>query len=130
MQQSFDHHAISACISTYLDGLYEGDADKIAEVFHASSALTYEEQGTIRIVPRDEWLHAVRNRLPPREQQLPRHDLILQIDQSAPGTAFVKLRCAVSPRHFTDYLSLLKLDGRWQIVQKVYAIAVMPDGDA
>lgn len=119
-----DHQGISACIATYLDGLYEGDADKIASVFHSASALTYEEDGTIRIVPRDEWLHAVRNRTSPLARQLPRHDLVLQIDQSAPGTAFVKLKCAIPPRYFTDYLSLLKLAGQWQIVQKVYAIAV------
>jgi Putative lumazine-binding len=123
-----DHEAISACIATYLDGLYDGDADKIALVFHPASALTYEEQGTIRIVPRDEWLHAVRNRPSPRARQLPRHDLVLQIDQSAQGTAFVKLKCAVPPRYFTDYLSLLKLAGQWQIVQKVYAIEVREEG--
>ena len=124
MLEHGDYHAISACIATYLDGLYEGDADKIASVFQSASALTYEEQGEIRIVPRDEWLHEVCNRPSPLTLQLPRHDQVLQIDQSAPGTAFVKLRCAVPPRYFTDYLSLLKLAGQWQIVQKVYAIEV------
>jgi hypothetical protein len=124
MLETNDHAAISACIATYLDGLYEGDADKIASVFQPTSALTYEEQGAIRIIPRDEWLHTVRNRPSPLAEQLPRHDQVLQIDQSAPGTAFVKLKCAVPPRYFTDYLSLLKVDGQWQIVQKVYAIEV------
>ena len=33
----------------------------------------------------------------------------------------VKLNCATPPRFFTGYLSLLKIDGRWQVVQKVYA---------
>jgi hypothetical protein len=128
MGDAEDPDAISTCIATYLDGLYEGDADKIAAVFHPTSALTYEEHGSLRIVSRDEWLNAVRNRPSPRSRQLPRHDLVLQIDQSAPGTAFVKLKCAVPPRYFTDYLSLLKLAGRWQVVQKVYAIELR-EGD-
>ena len=35
----FDRVAIAAVIRTYLDGLYEGDADKLAAAFHPSSAL-------------------------------------------------------------------------------------------
>jgi hypothetical protein len=34
--------------------------------------------------------------------------------------AYVKLKCAIPPRFFTDQLSLLKIDGRWQIAQKVF----------
>jgi hypothetical protein len=34
--------------------------------------------------------------------------------------AHVKLRCAIPPRHFTDLLSLLKIEGRWQVAQKVF----------
>jgi len=122
VQPSNDQQAIQTCIASYLDGLYEGDADKIASVFHLTGALTYEDNGQLRIMPRDEWLQIVRNRVSPQAKGDPRHDRIWQIDQSAPGTAFVKLSCAVPPRFFTDYLSLLKLDGHWQIVQKVYAI--------
>jgi hypothetical protein len=33
----------------------------------------------------------------------------------------VKLNCAIPPRFFTDYLSLLKVEGRWQVAQKVFA---------
>ena len=50
-----------------------------------------------------------------------RHDRILQIDQASPTAAFVKLECAIPPRYFTDYLSLLKVEGRWQVAQKVFA---------
>jgi hypothetical protein len=66
-------------------------------------------------------LEAVRNRPSPKAQGLSRHDEILQVDESSPTTAFVKLKCAIPPRFFTDYLCLLKVEGRWQIVQKVFA---------
>jgi hypothetical protein len=36
--------------------------------------------------------------------------------------AFAKVKCQLPPRYFTDYLNLLKVDGRWQIVQKIYAV--------
>lgn len=116
--------AIEAAARTYLDGLYEGDADKIPSVFHPTSSLTWEQEGALKPWPRDEWLEAVRKRPSPRSQGLPRHDEILSIDQSGPTTAFVKLKCAIPPRFFTDYLCFLKVDGRWQVAQKVFAVEV------
>ncbi len=35
-----DAKAIEGVIQSYLDGLHEGDADKIASAFHPTSALT------------------------------------------------------------------------------------------
>ena len=119
-----DRVDIEAAVRTYLDGLYEGDADKLASVFHPTSSLTYEEGGELKPLPRDEWLAAVRARPSPKSRALPRHDEILQIDQSSPTTAWVKLKCAIPPRFFTDYLCLLKTGGRWQVAQKVFATEV------
>ena len=41
----------------------------------------------------------------------------MQIDQSSPTTAFVKLKCQIPPRYFTDYLCFLKVEGTWQLPQ-------------
>jgi len=112
---------IEAAVKTYLDGLYEGDAEKLASVFHPTSRLTYEEAGKLMVLPREQWLELVRGRPSPKSRGLARHDEILQIDRASPTMAFVKLKCAIPPRFFTDYLSLLKIDGKWQVAQKVYA---------
>jgi hypothetical protein len=111
---------IRAAAQTYLDGLHEGDADKLATVFHPTSSLTYEQEGDLKPLPRDEWLASVRSRPSPQSRGLARHDEILQIDQSSPTTAFVKLKCAIPPRFFTDYLCFLKIGGKWQVAQKVF----------
>jgi hypothetical protein len=121
---SDDAAAIRIAAQTYLDGLYEGDADKLAAVFHPTSALTWEENGVLTPLPRDQWLAAVRNRPSAQARGLPRHDEILQIDQASPTMAFVKLKCAIPPRFFTDYLSFLKVEGKWQIAQKVFATEI------
>jgi hypothetical protein len=115
-----DRKAIEAVVQTYLDGLYEGDADKLAAAFHPTSALTQWWEGELKVTPRDAWLEAVRNRPSPRTLGLSRADEILSIDQVGPEMAHVKLRCAIPPRHFTDLLALLKIDGRWQVAQKVF----------
>ena len=116
-----DRAEIEAVVQTYLDGLYEGDVDKLAAAFHPTSSLTYEENVVLTPLPRDRWHDAVRERPSPKSRGLARHDRILQIDQASPTAAFVKLQCAIPPRFFTDYLSLLKVEGRWQVAQKVFA---------
>lgn len=115
-----DLAAIAAVVHTYLDGLYEGDADKLASAFHPTSALTHAVDGKITILPRDQWLAAVRTRPSPKSQGLSRHDHVLAIDLAGPTMAFVKVKCAIPPRFFTDQLSMLKIDGRWQVAQKVF----------
>ena len=116
--------SINATVQLYLDGLYEGDTDKLASAFHPTSALTSEDGGTLKVLPRDQWLEVVRNRKSAKALGLTRHDEIVQVDQSSPTSAFVKLKCAMPPRFFTDYLCLLKIDGRWQIVQKIFTTEV------
>ncbi len=116
-----DLKIIEGVIQSYLDGLYEGDAGKIASVFHPTSALTsVTGDGGLEVTPRDKWLDKVRARLSPKQQGLPRHDHLLTIDLVGPTMAYVKLKCAIPPRFFTDQLSLLKIDGRWQVAQKVF----------
>jgi hypothetical protein len=108
-------------VQSYLDGLHEGDTTKIASAFHPTGALTsISEAGELAITPRDVWLENVRNRPSPKQRSLSRHDEVLSIDLVGPTMAYVKLKCAIPPRFFTDQLSLLKIDGRWQIAQKVF----------
>jgi hypothetical protein len=121
MTSTDDTKAIESVIQSYLDGLHEGDTAKIGSAFHPTSALTsISEEGELAITPRDVWLNNVRNRPSPKQRGLPRHDQVLSIDLVGPTMAYVKLKCAIPPRFFTDQLSLLKIDGRWQIAQKVF----------
>ena len=112
--------AIEQTLQTYFDGLYEGDADKLASIFHEAAALTFEQDGRITVLPLAQWLKAVRERPAPRARDLARDDAVLLIDQSGPTTAFAKVRCQIPPRYFTDYLTLLKADGRWQVISKSF----------
>lgn len=119
---SDDVKAIEAATRTYLDGMYEGNADKLASVFHPTSALAHVSDGELKIMPRADWLTAVRGRQSPQSRNLERKDEILSIDLVDPRTAFVKVKCQVPPRYFVDLLSFLKIDGKWQVAQKVFAV--------
>ena len=115
-----NYNDISSALSTYLDGLYEGDAEKLGSVFHPVCHLFSNSGGEFLDWSRDKWFDVVNGRPSPKSQGLSRHDRIISIDMSDKTTAIAKLNCAVPPRYFTDYLTLLKLDGRWQIVSKSF----------
>lgn len=116
--------AIQSVVQTYLDGLYEGDAEKLAAAFHPTAELRSEKEGDLAILPRQAWLEAVRTRPSAAAQNLARHDRILAIDLAGPELAVVKLNCAIPPRFFTDVLVLLKLADGWQIVSKAFRTEV------
>ncbi len=120
-----DRAAIEKVIQTYFDGLYEGDADKLGSIFLATSALaSIGPDGKLQVVPRDQWLDMVRTRPSPKKSGLARDDGILHFDQPGPTMAFVKVKCQIPPRYFVDQLSLLKVDGKWQVAQKVFQAEV------
>jgi hypothetical protein len=119
-----DREAIEQAVQTYFDGLYEGDADKLASVFHETAALTFEQNGELVVLPLAKWLDSVRSRPSAKSKGLARDDAILLFDQSGPASAFVKVKCQMPPLYFTDYLSLLKVGGKWVVAQKVFATEV------
>jgi hypothetical protein len=112
--------AIEKVVWTYLDGLYEGDAGKIAKAFHEGSHLYSMHEGSVSDLPREKWLDMIKGRPSAKSKGLNRTDRIVSIDLSGPETAFVKLECSIHPRYFTDYLTLLKLDGGWRVVSKTF----------
>ena len=42
------------------------------------------------------------------------------LDLVGPATAVVEVQCQIPPKAYTDHLSLIKVEGRWQIVAKAY----------
>jgi hypothetical protein len=115
---------IEQVIQTYFDGLYEGNADKLAAAFHPVSHLYSEKEGGVADLPREQWLDWVRNRESPAAKGLQRDDRILMLDISGPETAFVKVACQIPPRYFTDYLVLTRTAEGWKIVSKVFRTEV------
>jgi hypothetical protein len=107
-------------VQLYFDGLYEGSADKIGEAFHPSADLRWHEKGELKVVKVPDWLDMIRKRPSAKAQGQAREDVIVSIDRSDEGTAFVKVRCQLPPRYFTDYLVAMKLSDGWQIVSKSY----------
>jgi hypothetical protein len=66
------------------------------------------------------YLPIVAKRDPPARLNALRRERILIIDILGSTTALVKLECSFFQKDYTDLLSLIRVDGRWQIIAKVF----------
>ena len=115
-----DRSTVEAVVNHYFDGLYEGSAEKLGAVFDPSADLRWVEKGKLQILTVPDWLDRVRKRPSAKAEGKSREDFVVSIDRSDESTAFIKVRCQLPPRYFTDYLVAMKLNGGWQIVSKSY----------
>ena len=117
-----DIRALAAVAKTYCDAAYEMDVDKFASIFHHCASVTkIGEDGQVSVTPIETWLVGVRSMRAPKLQGLERNDEIVSIDVVR-ELALLRLKLQIPPRHFTDMLSCLKVDGAWKIVQKVMSV--------
>ena len=111
---SLDRSTVEAVVQHYFDGVYEGDADKLGAIFHPSADLRSLEKGELQVLHLPAWLNWMRKRPSAKAEGKPREDFIVTIDRSDESTAFIKVRCQLPPRYFTDYLVAMKLNDGWK----------------
>lgn len=114
--------AIEDLLQRYFDALYFADADTMEQILHPSAiyATADEAEPLFRNVP--DYLNVLRNRVSPREKGEERADKIISIELAGKNTALARVECAIGERNFIDFLSLLKIDQKWLIIAKVFAI--------
>lgn len=115
---------LQGVIQLFFDGLYEGDADKLAAACHPMFDLRWQENGQLKVRSLADWLKIVRTRPSGKAVGHRREDLILAIDRHDRSTAYVKVRSQmpVPPHNFTDYLALMRLADGWKIISKTSAL--------
>ena len=112
-----DYEAIIGLLNEYFDGLYEGNVDKLREIFHDDAWL----KGNAYRKTRDEWLEAVANRPVPSVEGM-QYNFNIQSLEIIGDQAMAKVDVPLLAAHFIDFLGLLKEDGQWKIVNKMFTI--------
>jgi hypothetical protein len=115
-----DFAAVAAVIALYFDGLHFSDTARLRQVFHPKAQYVCATDGTLLYRDMAEYFPVVDARPSPASRGEKRRDEIVGIEFAGPVTARVVLRCAIGTRLFTDYLTLIFLDGRWQVISKVF----------
>lgn len=111
---------ISAALSNYFDGLYHSDTARLKEVFHPKAHYVCASDGTLQYLTMDEYFPIVDARKSPLENKELRRDKVISIKRAGPATAFAHVECSIGPKLFSDFLTLIRLDEKWQIISKVF----------
>ncbi len=107
--------SVMTLVQAYFNGLYEGDVEKLESIFHPDAFL--KAPGLRRSL--QQWLEAVAGRSIPAQEGLAYAFKLLSIEVIK-DQAMVRLECPLFEHAYVDFLGLLKENGRWLIVNKMY----------
>ena len=110
---------VSAAVEDYFEGMYRGDVARLRRVFHPQAMLYGYRDGAFTVLQMHEWLGKVEKRPIPAQNGEPFEMFIESIDLTG-NVGHVKVRDLYMGLRFTDYLNMVKLEGRWQIVNKTF----------
>ena len=109
---------IKKVIGDYATGYQEANTELIQKSFHPETRLLSVDEGKFDVTEMKDWLKGLEERQ--ARGDLRRGKLSIKSIDVKDYTAFVKLVFQFEKFTFTDYLSLLKIDGKWMIVGKIY----------
>lgn len=112
-----DYEQVLAVVQGYIDGLYKGNVEDLKKVFH-KDAVMYGFTS-------DELLGGTVNNLYDYIEKFgdaPNIKSRLDVLHMTPTTAVVRVELEndAADGNFTDYHSLIKIDGQWKVVAKLF----------
>ena len=117
-----DEQQIRDTIQTYFDSMYESSSEKALAAFHPNARITgYLEDG-LHEMSTDDFAGFVASQQPsPKEKGEPVRLDVLSVE-IAGNTAAVRVRDDYLGMTFLDSISLIKIDDRWSIYNKLFHV--------
>ena len=115
--QASEEAAVRAAIEHYFQGHATGQGEHFRKVFHPDAKLFFIREGKLTQWTSEEYISRAAGK--PAADEAQRKRRIDSIDITG-DSAFVKLTLDYPSVVFTDYMSMLKVDGRWMIVNKTF----------
>jgi hypothetical protein len=114
--------AINRLLQDYLDALYDCDLEKLSRVFHAKAIYATADETPLLYRTMAEYLPVVAARQSPASRGEVRRDFVDAIDLAGENTARARVRCSIGMRDFVDFLTLVRSEGEWKIISKIFHI--------
>ena len=113
-----DEQAISAVVHLYVDGMAFANEGALRKAFHPDAAIIGNYNGALEWTTREGFIKTIveAGAAPPGTQ--PEMD-VQKIDITG-DAATVRVVDSFTGERYSDHLSLVKIDGRWVIVNKVF----------
>ena len=110
---------IQQTVQYYFDGLYHSNIEKLKIAFHPNAQVIGHFQGNLVFNSLEQFLEFVKSTPAPSESGEEYDMKIVSIDVTG-DVSVAKVADLYLGLRFTDYLSLLKIDSGWVIVNKVF----------
>jgi len=117
--------AVRQVVEAYFEALRNRDIDALKKVIHANTIFTsVNREGQLDEVSQERW-HAM---IKPTEANSAKYEMTgsIQSVDVVDSTASVKSTIEFPRYLFREYISLLKIAGRWMIVHKAYVLKGKP----
>lgn len=111
---------IRAFMDDYFDTMYSQNMETFDRVFHPACCLYSGQGGNLNLRPFSIYRDAVLNRESPESRAEKRLDRVLMFDQISDTLALVKPELRMMGGVMQDYLNLVKLDGQWWVMAKMW----------
>ena len=114
-----DEAAVRQTVQYYFDGGKNRDSVALRKAFHPEARMLFAKDGKLMVVPISEYIARVAGdkRKPGEVDSTKRR--VTSVDVSG-DAATARLELERPDAVLTDYMSLLKVDGRWVIVNKIF----------
>ncbi|MEO1434041.1 MAG: nuclear transport factor 2 family protein [Bacteroidota bacterium] len=117
-----DHRTIATTLNYYLKGGTNGDFETLKKAFHKDARMRYVKDGEFQDV---NVLEFFGSRMKPGGKLANRETRIANIDLAG-HAATARLEIVYPTFKFIDYMTLLKIDGNWLIVNKSFYREAIP----
>jgi hypothetical protein len=111
---------IVTLLDNYFDVMHTQDMELFDKVFHTDCTLYGIVEGKPNLRPYAIYREAVVNRESPAQKGETRRDEILFVDQLNDNFALARVQLEMFGGVMQDYLNLVKLDGQWWIMAKMW----------
>jgi hypothetical protein len=112
-----ENQAVRVPLEHYLQGHATGDGAHFRAAFHPEAKLFFIREGKLSTRTSEEYIAGARGTPPADEAQ--RKRWIESVD-IAGNAAVAKIILDYPTTRFVDYMSLLKIEGEWKIVNKTF----------
>lgn len=114
-----DEAAVRQTADLYLQGQATGRGEFMRQAFHQDAKLFSIRDGKVSQITLDEFVGRFKGAPAPDEAKRKRRVASVDVTGSA---AVAKIDLDYPDAHIVDYMSLLKVDGSWKIVNKTFHV--------
>ncbi|MEM6452610.1 MAG: nuclear transport factor 2 family protein [Cyanobacteria bacterium P01_D01_bin.105] len=125
--QGLEYLAVVEVLKDYYDALYRCDTGLLAQIFHASAQYFTASSGELLHLDMNTYFPIVEQRISPESSGETYGFSIDSIEFVGAVTAIAIMRSSLFSKDYIDLLALIKLDGKWQIISKVFHYTSQPD---